>query len=97
MQLMLDFSISPWYADIVYVLKNLQPPVGLSKTRARYVKLKAAKLCILNQYIYWKDPGGMILNYLLENEDQQITKDFHEGDCGGHHSWKVTTNTILRA
>ena len=38
----------------------------------------------------------MLLKCLLENEAQQIEKDFHEGDCGGHHSWKVTTNKILR-
>ena len=38
-----DFSASPWYADIIFVLQNLQPLVGLSKTRARSVKLKAAK------------------------------------------------------
>ena len=67
-QVMPDFSISPWYADIVYVLQNLQPPTGLIKTRARSVKLKAGKFCILNQYIYWKDPCGVLLNCLLENE-----------------------------
>ena len=80
-----DFFISPWYDDIVYVLQNLQPPTGLSKTRARSVKLKAAKFCIIDQHLYWKDPSGILLNYLLENEAQQITKEFHEGDCGGHH------------
>ena len=52
-----DFSISPWYADIVYVLQNLQPPARLSQTRARLVKQKAAKFCILNKYLYWKDPS----------------------------------------
>ena len=25
-----------------------------------------------------------------------MAKEFHEGDCGGHHSWKVTTNKIMR-
>ena len=69
-QVGLDFSVSPWYADIVYVLHNLQPPVGLSKTRARSVKLKDEKLCIIYQHLYWKDPGGVLLNYLLENESQ---------------------------
>ena len=92
-----DFSMSPWYADIVFVLQNLQPPAGLSKARARYVKLKAVKFCIIEQYLYWKEPGGILLNYLLENEAQHIAKEFHEGDCGGHHSWKVTANKILRA
>ena len=96
-QVMSDFSISPWYVDIVYVLKNLQPPAGLSKTRERSMKLKAAKLCIIYQHLYWKDPCGVLLNCLLENEAQQIAKEFHEGDCGGHHSWKVTANKILRA
>ena len=37
----------------------------------------------------------MLLNCLLENEAQQIAKDFHEGYCVGHHSWKVTANKIL--
>ena len=97
MQVKPDFSASPWYADIIFVLQNLQPPIGLIKTRARSMKLKATKFCIIEQYIYWKDPGGILLNCLLENEAQHIMKEFHEGDCGGHHSWKVTANKILRA
>ena len=94
---MIDFVASPWYSDIIHVLQNLQAPAGLSKSRARSVKLKATKFCIINQYLYWKDLGGVLLNYLLENEAQCTVKEFHKGDCGGHHSWKVTANKILRA
>ena len=39
----------------------------------------------------------MLLNCLLENESQQTVKEFHKGDYGGHYSWKVTANKILRA
>ena len=92
-----NFSASPWYADIIFVLQNLQPPAGLSKTWARSVKLKSVKFCIIEQYLYWKDSRGILLNCLLENEAQNMAKEFHEGDCGGHHSWKVTANKILRA
>ena len=92
-----NLYISPWYYDIVYVLHNLQAPAGLSKTRERSMKLKAAKFCMLNQYLYWKDPGGVIPNFLLENEFQHTMNEFHMGDCGGNHSWKVTANKILRA
>ena len=60
------------------------------------MNLKSAKFCILNQYLYWKYPGGVLLNCLLENEAKQTMKEFHKGDCGGHHSWKVTANKILR-
>ena len=38
-----------------------------------------------------------MLNSLLENEAQQTMKEFYQGVCGGHHSWKVTINNILRA
>ena len=61
------------------------------------MKLKAVKFCIIEQYLYWKDLGGILLNCLLENEAQHMTKEFHEGDYGGHHCWKETTNKILRA
>ena len=73
-EVMIDFTTSPWYSDIVHVLQNLQAPAGLSKTRERSVKLKAAKFCIINQYLYWKDPGGVLLNFLLENEAQHTVK-----------------------
>ena len=96
-EVMVDFVASSCYSDIVYVLRNLQAPEGLSKSRGKSVKLKAAKFCIINRYLYWKDPGGVLLNFFLEDEAQQITKEFHQGDCGGHHSWKVTANKILRA
>ena len=92
-----DFSVSPWYYDIVYTLQNLQAPTGFVKTRARSVKLKSAKFCIMNQHLYWKYPGGVLINCLLENEAKHTMKELHKGDCGGHHSWKVTTNKILRA
>ena len=92
-----EFFTSPWNADIVFVLQNLQPPVRLSKTHARSIKLKAAKFCIIEQYLYWKDLDGILLNCLLENEAQHMAKEFHEGDCGRHHSWKFTANKILRA
>ena len=68
----------------------------MEKTRARCVKFKAVKYCILNGCLYWKDLGGILLNCLLEEEEKQMIKYFHEGDCGGHHYWKSTMNKILR-
>ena len=91
-----NFSISPWYSDIVYVLENLQSLAGLNMKRDISIKLKYAKFCILNKYLYWKYPCGVLLNFLLENEAKQTMKKFHKGDCGGNHSWKVTANKILR-
>jgi hypothetical protein len=69
----------------------------LTKTHAKFVKLKDAKYCILNGYLYWKDPIGVLLNRLLENEANEKIQEFHKGDCGGHLYWKATTYKVLRA
>eukprot|EP00253_Pinus_taeda_P016307 PITA_16307 len=91
------FVLSSWYLDIIYVLQNLSPPLGMTRNKSRTLKLKAAKFCILNSALYWKDPGGVLLNCLVEEEAKQVMEDFHKGDCGGHLFWKTTTNKFLRA
>ena len=68
----------------------------MDKNRARFIKLKASKYYILNASLYWKDTGGILLNCLLEDESKKISKEFHEGYCGGHHYWKAMVNKILR-
>jgi len=90
------FSSSPWYCDIIYVLKNLQAPQGMEKTRAQFLKQKARRFCILNGSLYWKEPRGILLNCVVEEEAKRLTKEFHIGDCGGHQYWKTTVNKILR-
>eukprot|EP00253_Pinus_taeda_P021623 PITA_21623 len=91
------FTHSPWNSDIIYVLKNLSTPPGMTRNKARTLKLKAAKFCILNSTLYWKDPGGVLLNCLVEEEEKQVMEDCHQGDCGGHLFWKSMAKKILRA
>jgi hypothetical protein len=71
------FFNSPWYADLIFFFKNLQAPPGLTKTKARFLKLKALKYCILEGNLYWKDPGGILLNCLLKDEDDKVLQEFH--------------------
>lgn len=91
-----DFLASVWYKDIIHMLRHLQAPDGLSKTQARSLKLKAAKFCIIDRYLYWKDPGGVLLNCLLEDEAKEKIYEFHKGDCGGHLYLKSKAHMILR-
>eukprot|EP00253_Pinus_taeda_P001901 PITA_01901 len=90
------FLSSPWYADILYVLQHLSSPPGMPRNRSRTLKLKAAKFCILDSALFWKDIGGMLLNYLVEEEAKRVVEDFHRGECGGHLFWNTTANKILR-
>lgn len=78
------FLSSPWYADILYVLQHLSSPPGMPRNISRTLKFKATKFCILDSALFWKDPGGMLLNCLVEDEAQRVVQDFHRGDYGGH-------------
>ena len=78
------FLNSPWYADILYVLSNLNAPPGLSKIKARFIKLKAVTLWILENIFYWNYIGGILLKFLLKDDADRAMQEFHGGDCGGH-------------
>ena len=43
---------SPWYSNIIFVLTNLQAPPGLTRTKARFIKLKAMRYCILDKMLH---------------------------------------------
>ena len=68
LQVSKEFSSSPWYKDIVYVLQNLQASSALSRTKARSIKLKATIFCIMNKYLYGRDPWGIFLNCCLNEK-----------------------------
>eukprot|EP00253_Pinus_taeda_P012197 PITA_12197 len=91
------FSLSPWYSDIIYMLTNLSPPPDMTRNKARTLKMKASKFCILNSTLYWKYPGGILLNFLVEKEAKKVMEDCHQGDCVGHLFRKSTASKILRA
>jgi hypothetical protein len=69
----------------------------MGKSKARALKLKAVRYCLIDQALYWKDPLGVFLRCLDPQEAQKVIFDFHNGLCGGHHFWKTTAHKILRA
>ena len=91
------FLQSPWYADICFVLLNLQASLGFSRTKKRFLKMKASKFCIIDNVLCWKNHEGIFLNCLTLDETDNVLKEFHAGDCGGHLYWKSTADKILRA
>jgi hypothetical protein len=86
-----------WYKDVIYFLQELRPPDGLQRNKARALKVKAVRYCLIDQILYWKDPLGVILKCMDPQEADKIMVEFNNGLCGGHHSWKTTAHKILRA
>jgi hypothetical protein len=55
------------------------------------------KYCIVESQLYWKDPLGFLRRCLIESETKNVINEFHEGVCGGHHSWRDTIYKFMRA
>ena len=91
------FLTSEWYRDVAFVLQYNRAPDNLSKSKARFTKLKSLRYFVYEQNLFWKDAGGILLSCLIEEEADRVIEEFHKGDCGGHHYWKATANKILRA
>ena len=58
--------------------------------------MKSLKFFILDNALFWRHHGGILLNFLLKNESDKVLQEFHGGDCGGHLYWKTTIDKILR-
>jgi hypothetical protein len=86
-----------WYKDIIFFLQKLQPPDDMDKNKARDLKLKSIKCCLVDQVLHWKKPLGVILRCLDPQEAQNILSNFHDSLYGGHHFWRTTTYNILKA
>ena len=54
------YGESDWYKDIVYFLLYLQCPLELNRNECRSLKLKAMKYVLIDQVLYWQDPGGIL-------------------------------------
>ena len=91
------YITSDWYKDIIFVLHHHKAPAELTKSKARFVKLKSLRYFIFDKNLFWKDTSGILLNCLLEEEVDKVIEEFHKGDCGSHHYWKATVKNILRA
>ena len=85
------------YKEIVYFLLYLQCAPELNRNRCRSLKLRAMKYVLIDQVLYWKDPGGILLKCLEKSEVDAVVAELHSGVCGGHKYWKATAFKILRA
>ena len=90
------YAESTWYADVVHFILYLQCPKHLDKKAARSLKLKTTKYYLIEQQLFWKDPGGILLRCLDKLEIKEVISESHGGACGGHKYWKETTYKILR-
>ena len=68
------------YANIIYVLLNLQASPELSTTKSMFLKMKSLKFCIIDNSLFWRNHEGILINYLLKEEFDNVLQEFHAGD-----------------
>jgi hypothetical protein len=86
-----------WYNHIIHFLQTLSVPSDLTRTQGRDLKLKDMNFCINGNLLFWKNPIGLLLRCINQEEATRIMIEFHNSECGGHHYWKTTAHKILRA
>jgi len=57
----------------------------MTPTKARTLKWQVIKYCIVDAKLYWKDPLGLLLNFLTKSEIEGVIDEFHKEICGGNH------------
>jgi ribonuclease HI len=97
MQVSAHIADCEWYSNIVQFLQTLSVPSDLTKTQRRALKLRAVNFCITDNLLFWKNPIGLLLRCVNQEEAAKVMNEFHNSECGGHHYWKTTAHKILRS
>ena len=79
----MKYLTSSWYKEIVEYLLTLSFPPSCDKEKYRALRLKSQKYIVASGQLYWRDPLGILLLCLTEDEVESIMMEFHEGICGG--------------
>lgn len=61
-----------WYSTIAQFLLKLEVPPKLSSSQPRTIKLRAAKYCIHESLLYWRDPSGILLSCLDKEKSMEV-------------------------
>ena len=86
-----------WYSDIIFFLQNLTCPEYLKGHKRRALRLKVVRYCITQEGLSWRNPDGVILRCVNEQESKKLITELHSGFCGGHYAADTTAHKILRA
>ena len=95
--LALQYLDNHWYSNIIYFLLHLTCPDHLKGHKRRALRLKAARYCLTQEGLGRRNPNGIILRCINEQDSKKILTEFHSGFCGGHFAANTTTHKILRA
>jgi hypothetical protein len=86
-----------WYSHIIHFLQTLSVPSYLTKTQGRDLKFKAMNFYINGNLLFWKNPIGLLLRCINQEETVKVMIEFHNSECKGYHYWKTTAHKILRS
>ena len=84
------------YLCIIFYVLNLTYSDHLIRHKRRSLRLQTTKYCLKKKGLGWKNPNGLILRCVDEEESRRLLEEFHLGFCGGHFAAKNTSHKIHR-
>jgi hypothetical protein len=91
------FTNSDWYQDIILYLEKLSYSPNFTKTQRPSLQLRAAKYCLWQGRLVWRNREGAILRCVDLEGSKELLKELHSRVCGGHFSARTTAHKIMRA
>jgi hypothetical protein len=80
MQVSAHLADCKWYSHIIQLLQTLSVPSYLTKTRRRALKLRAVNFCINDNLLFWKNPIGLLLRCVNQEEAAKVMNEFHNSE-----------------
>jgi hypothetical protein len=71
-------------------------PSHIEEHRKRDLRLKDAKYCFILGGLCWRNPKGLALNCVDEDEAKKLMEELYNELYGGNHVVKIIDHKILR-
>jgi hypothetical protein len=84
-----------WIIELKAFLINSKFPQDESE--AERIVCQASGYCVKDGDLYQRRPNGVALKYISTDQDQELLRDIHAGECGHHASASTLTAKAYRS
>ena len=86
----------PWYYDIWNYLHDGYIPDYATRSDKRALREMVQRYVIVAGLLYRRSFSGVLLRCMTIEEGQEIVKEAHSGECGGHVNGQMLAKKIIR-
>ena len=77
-------------------MRSGQFSITMNLKERRTLKMKENQYVLIGDILFKRSYDGILLRCVVENQAQELMREFHEGTCGGKISPTFTAHKIIR-